>query len=257
MEVVGAAARDHVDLRAAGAAELRAVAVAVNLELLDRVHRRVDEDRTVAADVVVVGAVDRPHVRRDRAAADGQVGAAEQPLVLDVQEVRRADAGHQERELQEVAAVERKIADLLTRDETGDVATDRLHLVRVGFDGDLLFDLTGRELDVHRAVLRGVERDRLRDRTLEPGVLDHDLIRTDRQLEQRIHARLVRRRVLRQTRVVIPDGDLRARDHGTRLIRYCSTDRGRESLREGRDRQEQCEHWQQPALEPHVVFPLR
>ncbi len=111
---------------AAGAAELRAVAVAQDLELLDRLERGIDEDRAVGADVVVVGAVDRPHVRGDVAAAHRQVGAAQQPLVLDVQEVRRADARHQRGELQEVAAVERQLADLLAGDEAGDVAADRL-----------------------------------------------------------------------------------------------------------------------------------
>src|SRR5205823_2984461 len=45
VEPVGAAARDDVDLGAAGAAELWSVAVAQDLELFDRFERRIHEDR--------------------------------------------------------------------------------------------------------------------------------------------------------------------------------------------------------------------
>ena len=47
VELVRAAAGHEVDLRAAGLAELGAVVVALDLELLDRVDRRVDEDGAV------------------------------------------------------------------------------------------------------------------------------------------------------------------------------------------------------------------
>ena len=63
VELVGAAAGHDVDLGARGLAELGAVAVAMDLELLDGLHGRVDEDRAVRPHVVVVGAVHRPQVR--------------------------------------------------------------------------------------------------------------------------------------------------------------------------------------------------
>ncbi len=93
VERVGAAAGDDVHLGSGGPSELGAVAVAVDLELVDRVHGR-----------------DRPgwcgwsrrrccwhHPRstgwRCRSiAAHRDVRAGQQPLVLDVEAVRRADA---------------------------------------------------------------------------------------------------------------------------------------------------------------------
>ncbi len=142
-ELVRAAAGDDVDLRAAGLAELRAVAVAQDLELLDRLDRRVDEDRAVRADVVVVRAVDRPEIRGDVAAADREVRAAEQALVLDVEEIGGAHAGHQRGELQEVAAVQRQLADLLSGDHAGDVAAEHLDRGRRRFDADRLVHVAG------------------------------------------------------------------------------------------------------------------
>jgi hypothetical protein len=62
VELVGPAARHQVDLRPARLAELGAVVVALDLELLDGIDRGIDEDRAVGADVVVVGAVHHPEV---------------------------------------------------------------------------------------------------------------------------------------------------------------------------------------------------
>ena len=58
LQAVGATARHQVDLRTAAAAELGAIGVAVDLELLGRLHRGIDQDGAVGADVVVAGAVD-------------------------------------------------------------------------------------------------------------------------------------------------------------------------------------------------------
>ena len=78
------------------------------------------------------------------------------PLSLTLSDVGRADAGHEGRELQEVAAVQRQLAHLLARDQAGDVAADRLHREH------------GRHLDVHdlgqRARSRAGRRPRARRR---------------------------------------------------------------------------------------------
>ena len=185
LELVVAAARDDVDLGATGLAVLGAVAVAEDLELLDGVHRRVHQNRAVGADVVVVRAIHGPQVGGDRAAADGQIGSAEQPLVLDVEEVRGGDARHQRGQLQEVAPVERQLAHLLAGDHTRDVAADGLHLHGGGLDADGLLHLPGIQREVHGPIVGDVQLNVGALTGLEPLEFDLDGVRADRQLAKR------------------------------------------------------------------------
>ena len=106
-ERVGAAARHHVDRGGRRAALLGRVAVRRHLELLHRVLRQVGE-RTAHHVVVVVLSVDR-----DVAAAPRLAGRRDRHHVrLGRVEVRRRRvARQQERELQEVAAVQREVLD--------------------------------------------------------------------------------------------------------------------------------------------------
>ncbi len=190
-EAVRAGGRDDVDLRAPGAAELGTVVVAEDLEFGDRLERRVHEDRPVRSDVVVVRAVDGPEVGGHIAAADRQVGAAEQPLVLDVEEVRRADARHQRRELQEVAPVQRQLADLLAGDDARDVAAENAHRRRRRDHVDGVLDVAGRELEVDRELVGDAEHDAGARGFLEAGKLGFDLVAADRQIGDGVHTRVV------------------------------------------------------------------
>ena len=107
LELVAAAARHHVDRGGRRAALLGREAVRRHLELLDRVLRQVGE-RPAHHVVVVVLAVDR-----DVAAASELAGRRDRDHVrLGRVEVRRGRvARQQERELEEVAAVERQVLD--------------------------------------------------------------------------------------------------------------------------------------------------
>jgi hypothetical protein len=231
-ELVGTAARDDVDLRAAGLAELRPVAVAQDLELFDRFERGIDEDRAVRPDVVVVRAVDRPHVRGDVAPADGKVRSAEQPLVLDVEEIGRADAGHQRRELQEVASVERQLADLIARDQTGDVAANRLHVHGIGRDRHGLGNVAGRELEIDRAILGDVERDIGAHRGLEAGKRQVDAVRADRELREQVRAIGAGRGAAGQPRALLLGGDGHPRKHAFGGVPNGAAERGSRPLRQ-------------------------
>src|SRR5207253_8603560 len=81
-EVIGAAVKivrprlgDQGDDASAGSAELGAIAVPLDLELLDGVEGGVNKDGAIRSYVDVVGAIDQKQIRIRRAAADGNVRA--------------------------------------------------------------------------------------------------------------------------------------------------------------------------------------
>ena len=159
VELVGAAAGHQVDLRAAGLAELGAVVVALDLELLDRVHRGVDQDRAVGAHVVVVGAVHRPEVGGGRAAAHRDVGAAGQALVAAVQAVRartRPAAGTSSCMKLRPFSGSSRASWPVTRPETS--APTSLDRHRRHLDVHDLGHVARLELHVHRAGVGDVQR---------------------------------------------------------------------------------------------------
>src|SRR5664280_399375 len=62
VKIPGSGARYDVDLAASRAAVLRTVAAALDLELADSVHTRINQQCEIRAVVQIVGAVDRPVV---------------------------------------------------------------------------------------------------------------------------------------------------------------------------------------------------
>ena len=114
--VVGARLGDHVHHRRARAAERGRILVGGDLEFLHRVFRNVVQH---AADgvVIVVGAVDGDVA----AAAQLSVGRNHDRVGLGGIEVGRGRvARHQQRQLHEVASVERQRVDLLRADHAVD-----------------------------------------------------------------------------------------------------------------------------------------
>ena len=73
MKFIAAALGNDADLTTSRLAKLRAVAVALNLELIDRIHGGEDKDGAVRADIVIVCAVHQPEVRIHCAAADRKI----------------------------------------------------------------------------------------------------------------------------------------------------------------------------------------
>ncbi len=192
---------------AAGAAEFGAVAVAVDLEFLDRVERGVGEEPGVAAPVEVGDAVDGPHVGRYATAADRHAHAADRSLVGRVEAVQGGDAGHELGELQEIAAIERQITDLCGGDPTRDLATGL-----VGRDGvvggrDLVVDGADLEDDVQLAALGDVELDSGDHRRSEAAVRNPDLEASNREIAEQIDARPVGRGGPPEPGLDIPDGN--------------------------------------------------
>ena len=107
---------DDVDLAGAGAAELRGVGAGLDLEFANRVGRQADHER-VERRIRVDRAVEEVHVRVRPAAADRDRGVLARPPVQRIhvahlRAVRGVRAGHQQRELEKLPAVERQLGDL-------------------------------------------------------------------------------------------------------------------------------------------------
>ena len=107
---------DDVDLAGAGAAELRGVGAGLDLEFTNRVGRQADHER-VERWIRVDRAVEEVHVGIRPAAADRDRGVLARPPVQRIhvahlRAVRGVRAGHQQRELEKLPAVERQLGDL-------------------------------------------------------------------------------------------------------------------------------------------------
>src|SRR5215831_16217885 len=107
MESVRTTAGDQVDDCAHGLAVFGTITIAKNLEFLNGVNRWIYQDRTIRTDVVVVDAIHHEYVASGVIAIDGKIDASQQALVFAVKVGLRRDAGHQLRQLDEAASVER------------------------------------------------------------------------------------------------------------------------------------------------------
>ena len=230
-------ARDDVDLRAAGAAKFRTVAVAEDLEFFDRLERRVDENRSIRADIVVVRAVNGPHVRRHVAAAHREIGPAEQPLVLDVEGVGSADTRHQRGELQEITTVQRQLADHFSRDHARNITANRFDDRALARDRDDLAHLAGRQLEIEREVVGDAHENTRARFALEALQLGCDLVAPRRQFPDRVRADLIGDRRPREAGLFVDDCDRGARQDGLRRISDRAPDCGSRSLRVRRRRE--------------------
>jgi hypothetical protein len=246
-----------VDLRPRGLSELGPVAVAVDLELLDGLHRGVDQDRAVRADVVVVDAVDRPHVGVGRVAAHREVRPAEQPLVPDVQVIGGHNTRLEQGELQEVAAVEGELAGLLSRDQTGDVPAHRLHRDRRDLHRDRFGDLAGLEPHVDGAHVGHVQVDSRHRRPLEPGVLDAHAVTAHGKLGEHVVSRRVRRHRSGEAGFLSGQGDRRPRDNRPGRVSHRAADRRGGPLARCRRREEEETRQEDEALaHGHALLPV-
>ena len=137
MERVRAGLRGDVDQRRRLAAELRRIHRLLDLELLDRIDRRVD-DEIVEQLVGHLGAVEQIDVVPGSLAADVRQRARLLQR-LAARSARRHDHRiAQLRESQKVSAVERKLNDLAVLDDVADFGVRRLEERRVDCDRDLL-----------------------------------------------------------------------------------------------------------------------
>ena len=184
MKLVRAAAERRVDDRAAGAAELGAEVVGLDLELLHRVRRHlhdlVGEALVAGAVRVVVDAVEDEIVQRAAQAVDVERGVAR------LADRRLADAGTEQCEVGVGAAVERQVDNRLVADDLAAVARFALEQPGGAGDDNGFTDVA----DLHRQIdaLASVDRhdERLDDRGRKPLQLGPQAVGADANVEELI-----------------------------------------------------------------------
>jgi len=156
--------------------------------------------------------------------------SAEQALVLDVQEVRGAHARHQRGQLQEVAAVQRQLANLLAGDDARDVAAKDANGRRRRLDVHDLGDIARGQFEVDRELVSDAQGDPRARRFLEARKLGFDLVASDRQILCGVDAGCVCGYGANKTGVFIRGGDSHARQHGLCRVAYRATNGGGRAL---------------------------
>ena len=224
---VAAALRDDVDVAAERAAELGLAARRHDLKLVDSVHTVRDAAQPCR---VVVGrqAVHDEVVREVALAAHRQAHARNGGRFrekLRAADVGRRDAGHEQRHVQEVAAVHRQRLDLGMRDRARDLAAGSVEHRERRDDVDGSFD--GPDLEHHRQVERRAQGEGEPSRRVgEARVVHGDFVRADPQVREAESAFAVGGRRCRDVRVDLARGDLRARDDGAGRIGHTTAHAG-------------------------------
>ena len=181
--------RHHARRRAAGASELRRRALREDAELRHRVHRQlqrvaavhpVDVLRTVhQVDVLLrPHAVDRVRLSLAQAAARRRHAGGQ-----------GRDAGLQQPELREVAAVQRQVEDLAPAHHRAQCVAGGVDELHAPGDGDGLGDGPDRQLHVDARRLVHVHRDLALREGREPRGLDRQAVGADRERRARGRSR--------------------------------------------------------------------
>src|SRR5262249_1738996 len=141
------------DDAAAGSAELGVIAVAFDLELLNRIKGWVNKNSAVRSHVYVVGAIYQEQVCIRDAAADGDVGAAIEAFLVVAKAGINLHARNQRKQLGKAPAIERQLRDLTARNRAAKFSTGELNLVPVGDYFDRRFGGPDAQFGVNRQVV--------------------------------------------------------------------------------------------------------
>ncbi len=172
MELIRSTARNQVDLAAGLLAELRRVAVGLDLELQNTINIRAD-DKGVEVRVRVEGSVDQEQVGSFAVAVDVNGGGERAALgSLAAAGRRRNRARHKQRQLQELPAVERKILHLPIRDHAAHAAGISLKQGSGGFNGNFLPHLPDLKLRTEPDVLIDLDLNAGEGALIKARVLD-------------------------------------------------------------------------------------
>ena len=169
--------RRQVHDAAVETAELGRRAVALDLELLDRVDDRIDRHL--------------PRLRLQHRDAVEQVLVGSRPAAVDARQQRvgrQRDPGGQAGERDEGAAVQRQLHHLLVTDdgaEAGGLGAEDRRLCR---DGELLADVADGQIEIDARLLAGRQVDAGTAHRLEAGEHDVDAVLAGRQARRRVDA---------------------------------------------------------------------
>ena len=137
MKLVGAGLCHQVNDRAAAAAVLRGVIIRLHLKFLNRIDGGKLRDAAGFV-IVVVDAVDHEIVRGRALPVRGITGDAAFAALLSAAAARCGNAGIEQRQLREIAAVERKSGDLRFVDDAAEMRCFCVGQRDVALDGDRL-----------------------------------------------------------------------------------------------------------------------
>src|SRR5580765_4317057 len=112
MKLVFTGASGDADDRARGLSIFRTVGVSEHLEFSDGINRRVNQNGAIRTDVIVVHAVDQEKIVGGGISVYREIRTTLQALSLRIELVGGRDAGLKRRQRHEVAAVQRKFANL-------------------------------------------------------------------------------------------------------------------------------------------------
>src|SRR5207244_13555192 len=157
--IVGSRLGNDGDDAAASPAEFGVIAVALDLEFLNGVQRGVYKNGAVRSHVHVVGAIHQEQVGIRGAAADGDVGAAIEALLVVAEAGINLYARNQREQLGEAPAIERQFGDLIAFNGTAQFSTGQLNMVGRGLHFDRLSGGPDRQFGVEREVVVDMEND--------------------------------------------------------------------------------------------------
>jgi hypothetical protein len=256
-EAVAPRAGDDAGRGAAGAAELRRRALGEDAELGDGVHRNAQRVAAVHA-VLVLRAVHEVGVLLGTLAVHG-IG-----LPLPEAAARgghagreRRDAGLQQPELGEVAAVERQIHELAPRHDRAERVGGRVHQPLLAGHGDRLLNVRQRQRGVHPHRVADAHLNRLLHQPRELRRFDRQRVAAYGNQQQTVEAVGGRRGLAREARVEVAHGHLGAGQRRRRRVHDGAFDgaggglgeRGRRERADQNGRQQQSCH--------HLVGPVR
>ena len=225
MRRVGAALRHHVDVAAEGASQFGLAAGRDHLELVHRVHAVGNAAQTCGI-VICRQPVHDEAIGEIALAADGQTGPGDRRRLgkqLRAGDIGRRDAGHEQREIQEVASVHRQVLHFGGRDGPCDLAPCRFEHAGVAGDGDARVQTRNRERQREIEGRPEGERQCARD-ILEPVEMNGDLIRSNSQIRKSEAASLIGDRTGLHVRGNLARGDLRASYDAALRIRDATAD---------------------------------
>ena len=187
---IRAGARGDVDQRRRLAAELRRILRLLDLEFLNRVDRRID-DEVVEQLVGHLHAVEHVDVVTGALPADVRQRTRLLQCVTARAARRDDDRVAQLREREEVAAIEWKLHDLLVLDDVADLRVGRLQQRVSAVTLTLLGQAPDLEREVQRQRLSQLHDNTGPDDTTEPGEIDGDHVHADPHRHQKIPPDLV------------------------------------------------------------------
>ena len=255
-QLTGARLQRGVHDRPAGAAVFGAERAGENLDLVDRVDRRLDDVGDAAEEVDVAGvvvdaveqvvvlrrphAVGREHQRRARAG------------------LRRHDAGDQPGEHRVVAPVDRQVLDRVGFQRLADRAAAGLQQRRLRGHDDLIGQAARLQRDIDQRLLLNADRDAAAHRFLEALELDFDRVGAGADGREDVGAVLTRHRSEHEGLAFMGDGDSRAGKNTSTGIFHRPEDRSRVDLRaraggeQQRHAEDQPEVPAQESLDAHL-----